>query len=97
MHCGFFIIFSKLAFNFLFVLKLFFSYLQGFEGEAGSPVDMAKSYMKSLPPWRSPSLSGIGYRDPPPSATRRYKDRASYETADSLLHSSKVVSIGVHL
>nr|AIN39834.1 hypothetical protein [Zoysia matrella] len=30
----------------------------GFDSDMGSPVDLAKSYMRSLPPWQSPFLSG---------------------------------------
>ncbi|KAJ6831829.1 protein KAKU4 isoform X2 [Iris pallida] len=40
------------------------------EGEQGSPVDMAKSYMQSLPPWRSPSLSSTGFKTPPSNGTQ---------------------------
>ncbi|KAJ4835875.1 hypothetical protein Tsubulata_030854 [Turnera subulata] len=29
------------------------------EGEAGSPVDLAKTYMRARPPWASPSVDGI--------------------------------------
>jgi hypothetical protein len=32
--------------------------MQGFYSDMGSPVDLAKSYMQSLPPWQSPFLSG---------------------------------------
>ncbi|XP_020264667.1 protein KAKU4 isoform X2 [Asparagus officinalis] len=59
------------------------------ESEAGSPVDMAKSYMRSLPPWRSPAFSGIGFRTPPPYGIRRYQDEASYITSDYSLNLAK--------
>ena len=32
--------------------------MQGFNSDMGSPVDLAKSYMRSLPPWQSPFLAG---------------------------------------
>ncbi|KAL0919893.1 hypothetical protein M5K25_012018 [Dendrobium thyrsiflorum] len=37
----------------------------GFEDGAGSPIEMAKSYMQSLPPWRSPSFSTNGFMTSP--------------------------------
>ncbi|KAI3990573.1 hypothetical protein MKX01_022873 [Papaver californicum] len=36
------------------------------EGEVGSPVLMAKTYMRSRPPWASPSSSLVGFRTPSP-------------------------------
>jgi hypothetical protein len=30
--------------------------MQGIDSDMGSPVDLAKSYMQSLPPWQSPFL-----------------------------------------
>lgn len=54
-------------------------------------MDMAKSYMRSLPPWRSPSLGGIGFRTPLHSGIRRYKDEVSYESTSNYLASSKVL------
>ncbi|KAH0461816.1 hypothetical protein IEQ34_009391 [Dendrobium chrysotoxum] len=37
----------------------------GFEDGAGSPIEMAKSYLQSLPPWRSPSFSTNGFMTSP--------------------------------
>ncbi|KAJ6854019.1 protein KAKU4 isoform X2 [Iris pallida] len=42
--------------------------------EQGSPVDMAKSYMQSLPPWRSPLLSSKGFKTPPSNGTQHIAD-----------------------
>ncbi|KAK8954128.1 hypothetical protein KSP39_PZI001657 [Platanthera zijinensis] len=33
------------------------------DSDGGSPIDMAKSYMQSLPPWRSPSFSNSGFKN----------------------------------
>ncbi|KAL5785852.1 hypothetical protein ACOSQ2_008244 [Xanthoceras sorbifolium] len=48
------------------------------EGEAGSPVDMAKSYMQTRPPWASPSTSHVGYRSPSPTGTQLFKEDTPY-------------------
>ncbi|KAH7659731.1 hypothetical protein IHE45_16G049200 [Dioscorea alata] len=47
-------------------------------GEVGSPVELAKSYMQSLPPWQSPSwnsktcIAGQAYKDEPSISTTSY-------------------------
>ncbi|XP_026457671.1 protein KAKU4-like isoform X2 [Papaver somniferum] len=41
-------------------------YIDVTEGEVGSPVLMAKTYMRSRPPWASPSSSHVGFRTPSP-------------------------------
>ncbi|RZC71114.1 hypothetical protein C5167_034326 [Papaver somniferum] len=41
-------------------------YINVTEGEVGSPVLMAKTYMRSRPPWASPSSSHVGFRTPSP-------------------------------
>lgn len=33
--------------------------------DGGSPVDIAKTYMRARPPWQSPILSSIGFKTPP--------------------------------
>jgi hypothetical protein len=39
--------------------------MQPVEDDKGSPVDVAKSYMQSLPPWQSPLFGGRKYKTPP--------------------------------
>ncbi|KAI3842014.1 hypothetical protein MKX03_023001 [Papaver bracteatum] len=41
-------------------------YINVTDGEVGSPVLMAKTYMRSRPPWASPSSSHVGFRTPSP-------------------------------
>lgn len=41
-------------------------YINVTEGEVGSPVLMAKTYMRSRLPWASPSSSHVGFRTPSP-------------------------------
>nr|CAD1829779.1 unnamed protein product [Ananas comosus var. bracteatus] len=61
----------------------------GIEGEVGSPVDLAKSYMLSLPPWKSSFLGNMGFRTPPPSEMCRFKDETNQAIANYSLPSSK--------
>ncbi|XP_017700927.2 protein KAKU4-like isoform X2 [Phoenix dactylifera] len=63
----------------------------GIESESSSPIDLAKSYMRSLPPWQSPSRSSIGFKTPPPSRMHLYKDENTYATLNLSLSSSKVL------
>jgi hypothetical protein len=39
--------------------------MQPVEDDKGSPVDVAKSYMQSLPPWQSPLLGSRKFKTPP--------------------------------
>ncbi|XP_052487625.1 protein KAKU4 isoform X2 [Gossypium raimondii] len=48
------------------------------EGEEGSPVGMAKSYMRTCPPWATPSKNNIEFRYPSP-----------YSIGGNFLYSSK--------
>ncbi|KAA3489821.1 protein KAKU4-like [Gossypium australe] len=50
------------------------------EGEEGSPVGMAKSYMRTCPPWVTPSKNNIEFRYPSP-----------YSIGGNFLYSSKVL------
>lgn len=54
------------------------------EGEVCSPVDIAKSYIQSLPPWKS--LSSPGIEKSPHTTTHLYKDN---DTANHYSPSSK--------
>ncbi|KAF6142323.1 hypothetical protein GIB67_023348 [Kingdonia uniflora] len=58
------------------------------EGRAGSPVDMAKSYMKSRPLWASPTLGHYGFQceTPSPIATHLFKEESPYSLAGHNLH-----------
>lgn len=47
--------------------------------------------MRSLPPWKSPSLSSIGFKTPPPSWMHLYKDETTDATLNHFLSSSKVL------
>ncbi|KAI9192484.1 hypothetical protein LWI28_023518 [Acer negundo] len=60
------------------------------EGEAGSPVDMAKSYMQTRPPWASPSTSHIGYRSPSPTGIQLFKEETPYSLGCSSSSASKM-------
>uniref|UniRef100_A0A0E0H6X5 Uncharacterized protein n=1 Tax=Oryza nivara TaxID=4536 RepID=A0A0E0H6X5_ORYNI len=44
----------------------------GFESDMGSPVDLAKSYMQSLPPWQSPFLGSQKFKTPPSAGLHMY-------------------------
>ncbi|MBA0690628.1 hypothetical protein Goari_008290 [Gossypium aridum] len=50
------------------------------EGEEGSPVGMAKSYMRTCPPWTTPSKNNTEFRYPSP-----------YSIGGNFLYSSKVL------
>ncbi|XP_008810009.1 uncharacterized protein LOC103721530 isoform X2 [Phoenix dactylifera] len=66
----------------------------GIESETSSPVDLAKSYMCSLPPWKSPSLSSTGFKTPPPSRMHLYKDEPTCAALNYSWSSSKVLKRG---
>ncbi|XP_042488076.1 uncharacterized protein LOC122068269 isoform X2 [Macadamia integrifolia] len=61
------------------------------EGDGGSPVDVAKSYMRARPPWTSPSLSLVGSQTPSPIGTRLFSDGTPFGLADQTLSSSKML------
>ncbi|KAK2641585.1 hypothetical protein Ddye_023348 [Dipteronia dyeriana] len=67
----------------------FFSFIQFTEGETGSLVDVAKSYMQTRPPWASPSTSYIGYSSPSPTRTQLFKEETPYSLGCS--SASKVI------
>lgn len=62
----------------------------GSGGEAGSPVDMAKSYMRTRPPWASLSGNHIEHRSPSPIQIHVCKEGLPYSIAESSLSSSKL-------
>ncbi|XVE53463.1 hypothetical protein DITRI_Ditri03aG0005400 [Diplodiscus trichospermus] len=59
------------------------------EGEAGSPVDIAKSYMQSRPPWASPSMNNIKFRSPSPIGMPLFKEETPYSIGGNSLSLSK--------
>lgn len=60
------------------------------EGELGSPVDMAKSYMQTRPPWASPSANHIECGSPSPTGIQLFKEETPYSTGYTSFTSSKV-------
>ncbi|XVE71363.1 hypothetical protein DITRI_Ditri10aG0144500 [Diplodiscus trichospermus] len=61
----------------------------GLEGQAGSPVDVAKVYMRTCPPWASPSRNNIEFKSPSPSGRPLLKEETPYSIGANLLSSSK--------
>uniref|UniRef100_A0A5B6YZB1 Protein KAKU4 n=1 Tax=Davidia involucrata TaxID=16924 RepID=A0A5B6YZB1_DAVIN len=59
------------------------------EGEVGSPVDMAKSYMQARPPWFSPSISHIDLKTPPPVGIELFKGETPYSVVGDSFSLSK--------
>ncbi|KAJ9549488.1 hypothetical protein OSB04_022031 [Centaurea solstitialis] len=57
------------------------------EGEAGSPVDVAKSYMRSRPPWASP-ISHNNSLSPSPLAADLFKEGTLYSSGGGTSFSS---------
>ncbi|XXG58222.1 hypothetical protein AAC387_Pa04g0585 [Persea americana] len=51
------------------------------EGDMASPVDMAKSYMRSRPPWASQSWNNSELKTPPPIGILHYSDESSHPMA----------------
>lgn len=60
------------------------------EVEVGSPVDMARSYMRGLPPWASPSANHIEFKSLSPIGIRLYKEETPYSIGGNSASSSKV-------
>lgn len=58
------------------------------EAEAGSPVDVARSYMKNKPPWASPK-EHVELRTPLTTTTKLFKEGTPY-SANHEFSSSKV-------
>ncbi|KAK2645510.1 hypothetical protein Ddye_020705 [Dipteronia dyeriana] len=60
------------------------------EGEAGSPVDVAKSFMQTLLSWTSSSKSYIGYKSPSPTGAQLFKEETTYSLGYSSSSASKM-------
>nr|CAB3486019.1 unnamed protein product [Digitaria exilis] len=56
---------SKLAIEQMVMKETFTSFIKGIDTDMGSPVDVAKSYMQSLPPWQSPFLGSQKFSTSP--------------------------------
>lgn len=59
------------------------------ESGAGSPVDMARSYMRERPPWASPTEHDES-RTPLIATMKLFKERTPYSVTEDVLSSSKV-------
>ncbi|XP_065849148.1 protein KAKU4 isoform X2 [Euphorbia lathyris] len=64
--------------------------LHGVEGEIGSPVDLAKSYMRERPPWASPSH--IQLTSPPLMGTQLFKEDTPYLHSSNSVSASKLIT-----
>ncbi|KAI3728181.1 hypothetical protein L6452_16813 [Arctium lappa] len=60
---------------------------QSTEGEAGSPVDVAKSYMRARPPWASP-INHNNSLTPSPLAADLFKEGTQYASGGGISFSS---------
>ena len=52
--------------------------MQGAEDDGGSPVDVAKSYMRALPPWASPSSQHGELRSTSPLGLQLFNEETPY-------------------
>ncbi|XP_039004850.1 protein KAKU4-like [Hibiscus syriacus] len=59
------------------------------EGEVGSPMDMARSYMQTHPPWASPSKNNTDFRSPSSVAMSLFKEEPPYSIGANFLYSCK--------
>ncbi|KAF5456595.1 hypothetical protein F2P56_026062 [Juglans regia] len=60
------------------------------EVEVGSPVDMARSYMRGLPPWASPSAKHIEFKSLSPIGIQLYKEETPYSIGGNSVSTSKL-------
>jgi len=63
----------------------------------GSPVEMAKSYMKVRPPWASPAVDNSGLRTPSQMKAKLFDEEAPYSVSGDSLSSLKVLKISILL
>jgi hypothetical protein len=71
-----------------FLLLIFIE--QATEGEMGSPVDLAKSYMRERPPWASPSTNHIPLQSPPSMGKELFVEATPFSVSGKSLCQSKV-------
>ncbi|KAK6932087.1 hypothetical protein RJ641_001711 [Dillenia turbinata] len=62
---------------------------QGIGKEEGSPVDVAKSYMKARPPWASPSSKLFEFRSPSSSGIQLFNEGTPLSLGNHTFSSSK--------
>ncbi|OWM77263.1 protein KAKU4 [Punica granatum] len=60
------------------------------EGQTGSPVDVAKSYMKDRPPWTSPCFNSEAEKSVSPIGIRLFKDDEPLSIGGNSLSSSRI-------
>lgn len=63
--------------------------VQVVDDKVGSPVDMAKVYMRTRPLWASPTFKDGEYKSPSP--THLFKEETPYSIGGNALSSSKVL------
>ncbi|XP_039065450.1 uncharacterized protein LOC120210851 [Hibiscus syriacus] len=59
------------------------------EREVGLPVDLAKSYKQTCPPWASPSKNNTEFRSPSSVVMSLFKEDTPYSIGSNFLYSSK--------
>ncbi|WCJ30523.1 Protein KAKU4 [Euphorbia peplus] len=64
----------------------------GIEGEIGSPVDLAKSYMRERPPWASPSMKHVQLKSPPLVGTQLFNEDTPYLYSTNSVSTSKLIT-----
>ncbi|XP_011031358.1 PREDICTED: uncharacterized protein LOC105130507 isoform X2 [Populus euphratica] len=60
------------------------------EGETGSPVDLAKTYMRERPPWASPSTDHIQLQSPPSMGKELFVESTPFSVSGRSLSQSKL-------
>ncbi|XP_030946775.1 protein KAKU4 isoform X2 [Quercus lobata] len=60
------------------------------EDQAGSPADMAKSYMRARPPWASPSAKHVELKSPSPIGMQLFAEETPYSIGGNSASSSKL-------
>ncbi|XP_068312633.1 protein KAKU4-like isoform X3 [Pyrus communis] len=63
---------------------------QGGEDEGGSPVDVAKVYMRARPPWASPSIKHGELRSPSSIGMQLFNEETPYSTGGNSMSTSKL-------
>lgn len=60
------------------------------EDQVGSPVDMAKLYMRARPPWASPSAKHVEFKSPSPIGIQLFEEETPYSIGGNSASSSKL-------
>lgn len=64
--------------------------MQSGEDEGGSPVDVAKVYMRARPSWVSPSIKHGELRSPSSIGMQLFNEETPYSTGGNSVSTSKV-------